>query len=121
MRTISSLRDLLKPLEDVIHFSFIPAITGGHLRSDNDCTLLSLPARFGGLAILLFHNYVKNEHENSRRLTSSLTQLIKDQHLIYSVNKTEQKSMKSNIKMKKKDVKQLLSNYELNWMKIKSA
>ena len=79
MRTIPSLGELLKPLEDVIRFNFIPAITGGHLCSDNDRILLSLPMRSGVLAIPLFHSDAKYEYENSRKLTSSLTQLIKDQ------------------------------------------
>ena len=33
---------------------------------DNDRILLSLPVRFGGLAIPLFHNDAKYEYENSR-------------------------------------------------------
>ena len=41
MRTIPSLGELLKPLEDVIRFNFIPAITGGHSCLDNDRILLS--------------------------------------------------------------------------------
>ena len=57
--------------------------------------------RFGGLAIPLFHNDAKYEYENSRKLTSSLTQLNKDQDQTYSVNKTEQKSIKTNVKMNK--------------------
>ena len=101
--TIPSLGELLKPLEDVICFNFIPAISGGHLYSDNNRILLSLSVKFGGLAISLFHNDAKYENENSRKLTSSLTQLIKDQYQIYSVNKTEQKSIKSNIKINKEE------------------
>ena len=79
MCTIPSLGELLKPLEDVIRFNFIPAITGGHLCSDNDRILLSLPMKSGVLAIPPFHNDAKYENENSRKLTSSLTHLIKDQ------------------------------------------
>ena len=71
--TIPSLGELLKPSEDVFRFKFIAAITGGHLCSDNDRILLSLPMRFGGLAILLFHNDAKYECQNSKKLTSSLT------------------------------------------------
>ena len=89
MRTIPSLGELLKPLEDVIRFKFIPPITDEHLCSDNDRILLSLPRRSGGLAIPLFHNDPKYEYENSRKLSSSLTPLIKDQHQIYQVNETE--------------------------------
>ena len=75
MRTIAWLGELLKPLEDVIRFNFIPATTGGYLCSNNDHFLLSLLVSFGGLAIPLFHNDAKYEYENSRKLTSSLTQL----------------------------------------------
>ena len=47
----TSLRELLRPLEDIICFNFISAITGGHICSDHDENLLSLPGRFGGFAI----------------------------------------------------------------------
>ena len=102
MCTIPSLGELLKPLQDIIRFNFIP-ITCRDLCSDNDCILLSLPVRFGGLAIPLFHNDAKYDYENSRKLTLSLTQLIKDQYHIYSVNETEQKSIKSNMKINKEE------------------
>ena len=101
MSTILSLGDLLKPLENAICFNFISAITGGCLCSDKDRILVSLPIKFGGLAIPLFHNDVKYEHENSWKLTLPLTQLIKDHYQIYSVNKMEQKSIKSSIKINK--------------------
>ena len=94
---------MLKPLEDLFRFNFIPAITGGNLCLDNDRILLSLPVRFGGLAIPLFHNDAKYDYQNSRKLTLSLTQLIKDQYHIYSVNETEQKSIKSNMKINKEE------------------
>ena len=42
-RIIPSLGGFLKPLEDVIRFNFIPAITDGQLCSDSDSILLSLP------------------------------------------------------------------------------
>ena len=95
MRIIPSLGELLKSLEYVIRFNFIPAITSGHLCSDNDHILLPLSVRFGELTIPLFHNDAKYEYENSKKLTLSLTQLIKDQYQIYSVNKSEKKSVKS--------------------------
>ena len=103
MHTIPSLGELLKPLEGCIRFNFIPAITGEHLCSDNDRILLSLPVRFGGITIPLFHNDAKYEYENSRKLTSSITQSIKNQYQIYSDNKTEQKSIKLNIKINKEE------------------
>ena len=101
MSTIPSLGKLLKPLEDVIRFNFIPAITDEHLCSDNDHILPSFPVRFGGLAILLFHNDMKYEYESSRKLTSSLTHTIKDQYQIIQSTKRKKKSIKSNININK--------------------
>ena len=46
---------------------------------------------------------MKYEYEDSRKLTWSLTQLIKDQNQIYSVSETEQNSIKSNIKINKEE------------------
>ena len=89
MRTLPLLGNLLKLLENVIPSNFIPKITGGHLCSHNDRTLLSLLAMFGGLANSRFHNDGKYEYKNSRISTSSLTELTKDQYQIYSVNETE--------------------------------
>ena len=42
----------MRSLEDIICFNFISTITGGgHIISDHDQNLLSLPARFGGFGI----------------------------------------------------------------------
>ena len=57
-RKIPESGKLLKPLEDVIRFKFIPSITGGHISSDDEYKLLSLPTRYGGLAIQLFYEIV---------------------------------------------------------------
>ena len=46
----------------------------------------------------------KYEYENSRKLISSLTQLIKDHNQIYSVSESEQKSIKSNMKINKEEL-----------------
>ena len=104
MRTIPSLEVLLKDfVEDVIRFIFIPVIAGGHLCSDNDHILLSLPARFDEHAIPLSDNDAKCEYESSRKLTLSLTHLIKDRYQIYSVNETELKSIQASIKRDKEE------------------
>lgn len=59
--------------------------------------------RFVGLAIPLFHNDPKFENENFRKLTLSLTQLIKDQYQLCSVNKIKLKSTESNLKIHKEE------------------
>ena len=50
-------------------------LTGGHICSNDDHVLIT---GFGGLGIPLFHENAGIEFENSRKLTSSLTDLIKD-------------------------------------------
>ena len=63
MRTIPCIKDYLMPLEDVIHLKLIPSITGGRICSNDECVLLSLPTRFGGLGVLLFHENADTEFE----------------------------------------------------------
>ena len=58
----------------------------------------------------MFHNDARHEYENSRKLTSLLTQLIKDQHQIYSVNETEQMSIKLNIQKRKNTIPNFKEN-----------
>ena len=84
-------------LEGIIRFKFIPFITGVHICSNDKRLLLSLAARFGGLGILLFHENADIEFENSRKFTSSLTELIRNQSVLYSGNGIEQKKIKTTI------------------------
>ena len=72
-------------LEEVSRFKFIPSITGRLICSNDELVLLSLPTRFSGL----IHENAGTELENSRKLTSSLTDLIKNQLVLYYVNKIE--------------------------------
>ena len=55
MRTIPDISNLLIPIEDTIRNRFIPAITGGRICNKEERGLLSLPTRYGGLAIPIFH------------------------------------------------------------------
>ena len=102
MRTISSIKDFLMPLEEVIRFKFIPSIHS--ICSNDERVLLSLPTRLGGLGIPLFHENTGTEFENSRKLTSSLTDLIKNQSVLYSVNGIEQKKIKTTIKTERENI-----------------
>ena len=76
MRTIPDISNLLIPIEDTIRNRFIPAITGGRIFSKEERKLLSLPTRYGGLAISIFHEQAEVKHKNSRRITAELTSLV---------------------------------------------
>ena len=76
MRTIPDISNLLIQIEDTIRNRFIPGITGGRICNKEERGLLSLPTRYGGLAIPIFHEQADVEYNNSRRITAELTSLI---------------------------------------------
>ena len=77
LRTIANIRHLLMPVERTIRKKFIPAVTRCHICSDKERVLISLPTRYGGLAIPIFHETAEIEFMNSSKITSELTALIK--------------------------------------------
>ena len=99
-RMMCELGELVKPLENVIRFIFIPSISGRHICSDNEHKLLSLPTRHGDLAVPLYHEIVSFEYEKFMKLIF-LPNLIKDQSKVYHVSKTDQVKIKSDILFKR--------------------
>ena len=71
---------------------------------NDERVLLSLPTRFSGLGVPLFHENAVIEFENSRKLTSPLTDLIKNKSVLYTVNGTEQKKIKTTIKNERENI-----------------
>jgi len=99
IRTIPKIRTFFSKIEETIKSKFIPAISGGQVCSDNDRLLISLPVRYGGLAIpILTDELTDVEYENSRKVTSTLSQLIINQNLEYKVNQNDIKKIKNEIK-----------------------
>ena len=90
-------------MEETLCNRFITAITGGHIRNDTDGKLLSLPTRFGGLAVSIFYEHAAVEYGNSRKLTAQLAPLIKNQIKQYTVDKTQNKLNKSSKEKSKID------------------
>ena len=112
IHTIPDISELLLPLEHTIGQKLIPAITGGQICFDNERILLSLPTRYGGLNISLFHETAKFEYQNSRIIAKQLTNLIINQDSIYTVNSSDISKLKSKIKAEKEErYKNILKNY----------
>ena len=86
MRTIPAISQSLYPLEETVRSKFIPAITGGHICNNAKRQVLSLPNRYGGLAIPIFYELEEAELENSPEITSELTPLIINQSIQYNIN-----------------------------------
>ena len=82
VRTIPCIKNYLMPLDEGIRFKFIPSITGEHICSNDERVQLLLSARFCGLGIPPLHENAGVEFKNLRKLTSSLTDLIKDQSVL---------------------------------------
>ena len=61
MRTNPGISEFLYPLEETVRYKFIPAITGGHICSNNERRLLSLSTRYGKLAIPTFYELAETE------------------------------------------------------------
>ena len=97
LRTIPDIKEPLGLLEETIRHQFIPAITGGKQCSNDERVLLSLPARYGGLGIPIFYSIAAFEYENSRKITSTLRNLIKDQNTQCSIDQVCITNIKSEI------------------------
>ena len=51
MRTIPNIGHILSKIDDIINQEFIPAVTGGKVVNESERKLLSLPVKYGGLAL----------------------------------------------------------------------
>ena len=51
LRIVPDIVDYLLPIEETIRSCSIPAIAGGHIYSDVERALLTLPVKFGGLGL----------------------------------------------------------------------
>ena len=103
MRTIPDISNMLIPIEDTIRNRFIPAIIGGRICNVEERKLLSLPTRYGGLAIPIFHEQAEVEYNNSRRITTELTSLITVQQMEYTVDELAIKKIILEIKNEKEN------------------
>jgi len=110
IRTIPNLSNLLKPLDDVLTQSFIPAITEGHILSELDRKLISLPVRYGGLNIPIYHDLCVKEYEKSCKTTQLLTNNIINQEKQYVHDFSQENLIAKQVrKQRDEEHKQLLN------------
>ena len=114
MRTIPNISNLLIPIEDTIRNQFIPAITGGFICNEEDQRLLSLPTRYRGLAIPIFHEQADVEYNNLRRITVELTSPITVQQMKYTV---DEPGIKKKIKLEINKEKENAYKYIMEHLK----
>lgn len=69
--------EYLEPVDDALNAKLLPALLGGSINSDSaQRTLLSLPVRFGGLAVPIVAGTAASEREASIRITQPLVSLL---------------------------------------------
>ena len=110
-RTIPEIDVLLRPLDEVIHQHFIPAITGCPPCSPLERQLLALPPRWDGLGLSNPSSDSQSEFESSKQVTASLVPMIVVQDLNGSVI-DEPKRTKASIRKAKRE-KQLADALEV--------
>ena len=106
LRTVPSISEMLKPLEEVIHQRFLPRLTGQPVCGADMRDLLSLPCNLGGLNISdpsktaesLFA--ASNWSPFRRHITAPLAALIVEQENAITVSPLETKRRKYEIKAK---------------------
>ena len=108
MRTIPNLQEVLKPLDNIINNSFIPAITEGHVLSADDRKLFALPVRFGGMGIPIFTEICQQEYENSLKATQLLRPKIVAQEQFYVPNRQAEHEIDSEIKKRREENNKLI-------------
>ena len=65
-RTIAAIGELMRPLENCIRYSFIPAITNRHKCNNEERLILMLPPRLSGLGIPNPVTSADQEYNNSK-------------------------------------------------------
>ncbi|KAG0723258.1 hypothetical protein GWK47_042997 [Chionoecetes opilio] len=101
--TIPGISPLLRPLENSIRNTFLPALLRSHTMGDDERALLTLPPRLGGMGITSPERMADEENLNSINLTRSLTEKIiaqdangeTDQNAILELKKTFSRNRQS--------------------------
>ena len=99
LRTIPGIEMFLDPVEEVIRLNLIPALTGGHICTDVERDLLTLPPKLGGLGIINVKEIAEIEFKNSTLMTKELIKIInRERSTKISENDNINKEMKNKIK-----------------------
>ena len=110
MRTIPDITDLLQPLEDVIHQSFIPVLFGRPPCSSIERDLYALPVHLGGLGLMNPCSAASSAFHDSEKLTAPLVALIAAQCMTQTVDRDHVCHLKQSIRKNNRDHQTLLAD-----------
>ena len=100
-RTTPDIGELLKPLENTIKETFLPAIIGKSFIDDTFRKIISLPAKLGGMSIPDVTEVSDREYTNSIRVTDQLTNAIVQQGNVLTLDHAELKKTKNDISLER--------------------
>ena len=106
LRTVPDMADYLLPIEETLRSRFIPAITGGHICSDEERALPALPVKFGGSGLQNLCEVANTELLNSKEITRELCENIIKQNKDFQIDCDKTKTIKNELK------RRIISNYK---------
>ena len=101
MRTIPKISTLLKPLDEAIK-KFIKIVFQGYSFNETERSLLSLPAKFGGMGIIIPSEIFDTEYSNSIKITKRTTEKVLNKENFFVDQTKEVSTLKSKIRADKK-------------------
>ena len=82
---------ILKPLDDAISI-FIKTLLNGYNFNDDERILYSLPAKFGGLGVIIPSLMSDQEYRNSRIITNESKGFVKNHENLFHNNSEKQRN-----------------------------
>ena len=77
MRSVKCHREVFQSIDSLINSALLPALTGRAFENTQPArSLLTLPARFGGVAIPVLSDIVAEEYSSSQSITQAIVDLI---------------------------------------------
>ena len=102
-RTTPEISAELTKLEEMLKCKLIPAIFGNRTISDDLRKIIRLPARLGGLGLQNPAEEADHEYQNSKIMTSQLTQAIFAQHRTLVIDQQLEEEALKTVKANKED------------------
>ena len=101
MRTVPGISHLLNPLDDAID-TFIKMFMQGYTFNRTELVLFLLPAKSGGMGLIIPSEICQEEYENSLAITKETTNKVMCNEIQFQDNRVSTAKIKSDIKNRKK-------------------
>ena len=108
IRYFPTLQYHLENFDSVVNSEIITAITDGYICTRDEISLLSLPAKKGGLGVPIFLKLAPVEYENSVMVSRHLALNIKDQKTTSDSYNDQIKGIKLQIRKRRFDERKVL-------------